>query len=207
MIDFRLYLITDRKLLKGVRLESVVEQACRAGVRAVQLREKDLDSLSLYETALRLRAVTEANDATFLVNDRVDIAMAVGADGVQCPEQGFQPEMAAGLLGESAIVGASTHSLEHARVAAREGVDFITFGPIFHTPSKARYGDPKGLNALREVASAVRIPVLAIGGITPQKTASCLSHGAAGVAVISALLASPDIVRTVTEFKDALGSL
>lgn len=207
MIDFRLYLITDRKLLGKGRLESVVDEACRAGVRAIQLRDKDLDSLSLYETAKEIRTVTTKHRAKLLINDRVDIAIALHLDGVHCPDEGFHPGTAARLLGETAIIGVSTHSLSRALEAEKDGADFITFGPVFHTPSKARYGRPQGTAALREVASAVRIPVLAIGGITPRNAASCLENGATGIAVISALIESTDIPRTVSEFESALGSL
>ena len=207
MIDFRLYLVTDRRLAVSRSLEDVVGDACRAGVRAVQLREKDLDARSLLDLAARTRRITSSSDTALLINDRVDIALACGAGGVHCPEAGFPPADARRVFGEGAIVGVSTHSLGAALDAKKNGADFITFGPIFDTPSKTKYGAPLGLGALRDVTSAVRLPVFAIGGITPERARSCLDYGARGVAVISAVLGAPNIARAVGEFEQALGGL
>ena len=207
MIDFRLYLVTDRRLATACPLEDAVADACRAGVRAVQLREKDLDAKSLFELALRLRRIASSSAAELLVNDRADIARAADADGVHCPEDGFPPAVARRILGERAVIGASAHSLVAALEAEEHGADFITFGPVFETPSKLKYGAPQGLGKLRDVASAVRIPVLAIGGITPQRAKICLEHGAWGVAVVSAILGSADVPRAVADFEKALGGL
>jgi len=217
MIDFRLYLISDRRLTwRGLNestrsecdaLVAAIETACRAGVRAVQLREKDLNTRALYETACRIRGVTRDHQAKFFVNDRVDVAMASAADGVHCPDRGFPAADAARMLGSRRSVGVSTHSLERAQRAQRDGADFITFGPVFTTPSKKVFGPPQGLQALKNVAGAVTIPVLAIGGITPERTAHCLDHGASGVALISSILALDDIARAVDRFAEVMGSL
>jgi thiamine-phosphate pyrophosphorylase len=205
--DFRVYLVTDSRLVRSGSLEDAVGAACRAGIRAVQLREKDLDARSLHDLARRLRAVTSAHGAALFVNDRVDIAIASGADGVHCPEIGFPPALARRVAHGRLVVGASTHSLARALDAEQEGADFITFGPVFDTPSKSGYGPPQGLERLRRVAGAVRIPVLAIGGISPPRATRCLEYGASGVAVVSAILSSTDIAETVKEFETALGSL
>jgi len=207
MTDFRLYLVTDRRLVTARPLEDAVADACRAGVRAVQLREKDLDAKSLFELALRLRRIASSSRAALLVNDRADIARAAGAAGVHCPQEGFTPAVARRILGERAIIGVSTHSLEAALEAEKHGADFITFGPVFETPSKFQYGAPQGLPALRAIASAVRTPVYAIGGITPARAKICLDHGAWGVAVVSAILGSADIERAVRDFEQAMGGL
>ena len=207
MIEFRLYLVTDRRLVTARPLEDAVADACRAGVRAVQLREKDLDAKSLFELALRLRRIASSSRAALLVNDRADIARAACADGVHCPEGGFPPAVARRILGERAIIGVSTHSLEAALEAEKHGADFITFGPVFETPSKFKYGAPQGLERLGDVATAVRIPVFAIGGITPERVRMCLDCGARGVAVVSAILGSADIERAVRDFEQALGGL
>ena len=207
MVDFRLLLITDRKLATAGSLDTVVESACKAGVRAVQLREKDLDSRSLFELALRLREITSEHGARLFVNDRVDIALAARADGIHRPENGFPVPLARRLLGEPALVGASTHSLERVQQMQTDGADFVTFGPVFETPSKRKFGPPRGLSALRTVSDAVDIPVFALGGITPERAADCLEAGAAGVAVISAVVGSIDIQRVVMDFRAAMGSL
>jgi len=207
MIDFRLYLVTDRRLVVGRSLEDAVGEAFRAGVRAVQLREKDLDARSLLDLAVRVRAIASAADMALLVNDRADIALACGANGVQLPEAGFPAVAARRVLAEKALVGVSAHSLGAALAAEDNAADFITFGPVFETPSKRQYGEPLGLAALRQAASTVRIPVFAIGGITPERTRACLDQGARGVAVISAILGAPDIARAVGEFEKALGGL
>lgn len=224
MIDFRLYLVTDRGVLKAGSLETAVYEACTAGVRAVQLREKDLDTRSLYHLAEGLRRITASCKTAFFVNDRVDVAEVVAADGVHCPEDGFPPSVVRRIggarrpqigfarldvrrAGDHTLVGVSTHSIERAVEAEREGADFVAFGPVFETPSKSKYGPPQGLEKLSEVSGAVRIPVFAIGGVTPERVASCLENGAWGVAVVSAVLASADIGGAVREFERALGNL
>ncbi len=207
MVDFRLYLITDRRVSGTQPLEDAVDHACRGGVRAVQLREKDLDAKSLHDLAVRLRKITASHGAALFVNDRLDIAMAVGADGIHSPENGFPPAAVRRIAGERILAGVSTHSLESARGAEEEGADFITFGPVFETPSKLAYGPPHGLEMLRRVAGGVKIPVFALGGITPERARPCIESGASGVAVISAVLASIDIDRTLREFENELGTL
>ncbi|UCH84623.1 MAG: thiamine phosphate synthase [Candidatus Latescibacterota bacterium] len=211
MIEFRLYLISDRQFIQGGSDESAlataIETACRAGVRAVQIREKDLDARPRYALTQTVRDITSRYETKLFVNDRVDIALTTGADGVHCPEHGISIPEAKRLLGRSRHVGASTHSLERAREAQRLGADFITFGPMFPTPSKMAYGPPQGLKALADVASSVTIPVFAIGGITPARTAACLDHGAAGVALISAVLAMDDIAGAVDAFSKVMGPL
>ena len=207
MVDFRLYLVTDRRILGTRPLEDAVDEACRGGVRAVQLREKDLDAKSLYDLAVRLRRTTASRGAALLVNDRLDVAMAVGADGVHSPENGFPPPVARRVAGRHALIGVSAHSLERAREVEKEGADFITFGPVFETPSKMKYGPPQGLEMLRKVTGEVRIPVFAIGGITPERAGQCIGRGARGIAVVSAILASNDIARTLRDFEKVLGTL
>jgi thiamine-phosphate pyrophosphorylase len=217
MIDFRLYLVSDRRVIKsetdgttGAEIDALVnaiEIACRAGVRAVQLREKDLDAKALYTLTCRVREVTGGDRAKLFVNDRVDVTLAAEGDGVHCPERGFPVPDAKRLLGPSRQVGTSTHSLESAQQAEIQGADFVTFGPVFSTPSKKAYGAPQGLKTLATVAEAVTIPVFAIGGVTPERAAQCLAHGASGVALISSILASDNVERAVGEFAKVMGSL
>ncbi len=206
MIDFKLYLVTNRALCAAGSIDTVVGQACAAGVRAVQLREKDLSAGELHGLALTMREVTRRSKAKLLVNDRADIALAVGADGVHCPESGL-PVGTARRLCPEALVGASSHSLERAAAAGEAGADFVLFGPVFATPSKARYGEPQGLDALEVVAKEAGVPVFAIGGITPENAHLCLEKGAAGVGVISAILSAKDVPAAVEALRRSLGAL
>jgi thiamine-phosphate pyrophosphorylase len=206
MIDFRLYLVTDRAVCASGTLETVVDRACAAGVRAVQLREKDLSAKALHELAVKMRDVTRRRRSRLFINDRADIALGVGADGVHCPEGGLPVRVTRRIFPE-ALVGASAHSLERAKEAAAAGADFVLFGPVFATPSKARFGKPQGLDALAIVARDAGVPVFAIGGITPENAHLCLEMGASGVGVISAILAAEDVPSAVEAFRRCLGGL
>ncbi len=206
MIDFKLYLITNRTLCHHASLEKIIIEACASGVRAVQLREKDLSCKALYEQACTLRKVTQRTSSKLLINDRLDIALAVGADGIHCPEHGLPVNTARRLYGE-AVLGASAHSPDRAIEAQTQGADFVVFGPIFPTPSKAVYGAPLGLDALSTVSRQIGIPVLAIGGISPKNAHRCLENGAAGVAVVSAIMSAKNVTYIVREFEGALGGL
>jgi thiamine-phosphate pyrophosphorylase len=188
----RLYLVTERHRTAGRPLLDVVEHALQGGVDAVQLREKDLTARELVELGTRLRELCNRHRARLLINDRIDVALAVGADGVHLPANSFNPRDARGLLGPDALIGVSTHSLAEARAAQDAGADFIVFGPVFDTPSKRAFGAPVGLEALAEVTRAVSRPVVAIGGITTEQMPAVRAHGARGIAVISAILAAPD---------------
>src|SRR4030095_4661031 len=164
-LGFALLLVTDRKQVTRPLLE-VVEECLEGGLRAVQLREKDLPVRELLGMAAPLREATRRRGARFLVNDRVDVALAVGADGAQRTHESLPVSVMREVGGPGFMVGASVHSVAEARAVAAEGADFIVFGPVFDTPSKRPYGPPQGLAALGQVTAAVATPVLAIGGIT-----------------------------------------
>lgn len=206
-IDFRCYLITNRAQTGGRPLVAAVLAAAQAGVRAVQIREKDLSPRQQYALAGEVRDAVRPLGTRVLVNERADLACAADLDGVHLTSAGLTPAAARGCLRAGALIGVSTHTLVEARFAEASGADFLTFGPVFATPSKAAYGDPRGLAALREVCAAVTIPVFALGGITPARVAACLDAGAHGVAAISALLDVPDIAAAVDAFAAALGGL
>jgi thiamine-phosphate pyrophosphorylase len=176
----------------GRTLPAVVADALRGGLHAVQLREKDLSSCQLFELAVELRAVTREYGAKLLINDRVDIALAVGADGVHLGKASLPVAVARHMLGSARIIGYSAHSVDEARNAERDGADFVTFGPIFATPSKAAYGEPLGLTRLAEAASALTIPVFALGGVKISSVDEALSAGARGIALISAIFSAQD---------------
>ncbi len=201
VIDFNLYLITDRKLFSSsdAMLEAV-EQALRGGVKAVQLREKELGTRELLALAYSMRALTARYDAKLFINDRADIAIAVKADGVHLGRTGI-PVYAARKASEGRLmVGVSTHSLQEAQQAEADGADFITLGPVYETPSKMQYGKPIGIHLLNEATKNCRIPVFAIGGIKIGRVEEVLEQGSSGAALISAILTAEDIQKTTEEF-------
>ena len=191
-LDFDLYVVTDRQLTGGQPLRLVVEAALRGGVRAFQLREKDLPPRELYPLALEMRRLTQRYGARLLINDRVDVALAVDADGVHLTTTSLPASVARQVLGPGRLIGASTHTLAEVQAAAEGGADFLVFGPVFFTPSKAPYGEPVGLDALRTARAAVTLPILAIGGVKKANLDQVLAAGADGIAVISAVISADD---------------
>jgi thiamine-phosphate pyrophosphorylase len=188
-IDFSLYLITDRRQVPPERtLIDTVQAALEGGVRVVQLREKDLTARELYPLALELRRLTKRFDAKLLINDRLDVAEAVDADGVHLGGASLPVRTARLLLGPHRLIGASTHSLEEVLEAQEGGADFVTFGPVYFTPSKAPYGPPVGLERLREACACAPIPIFALGGVNPLRIPEIVDAGACGAALISAIL-------------------
>ncbi len=191
-IDFNLYLITDRNQTGNLRLIDVVEDALKGGARGVQLREKDLSSRELYELAYDMRKLTSRYGAKLLINDRVDIALAVEADGVHLGLNCMPIHRVRKLLGSSRLIGLSCHNQINAIMAQENGADFITFGPVFYTPSKANYGQPVGIEKLELVTNLLEIPVFALGGIKKENLHEVTAAGAAGIALVSAIIASDD---------------
>jgi len=189
-IDFNFYLITDRHKTLGRELCTVVEEALRGGVRAVQLREKDLSSRELYELAYEMRKLTSRYGARLFINDRVDIALAVDADGVHLGNESMPIYRARKVLGETMMIGVSCHNQVNAITAQEKGADFITFGPVFPTPSKSIYGEPLGLAKLEEVTGLLQIPVFALGGIKRDKVPEVIACGIRGIALVSAVLSA-----------------
>lgn len=185
---FDLYLVTDRTQTGGRDLLRVLEIALDAGVRAVQLREKDLGGRELFLLAEKTKRLCERYGASLFINDRIDVAMGVDAEGVQLGSGSMPVGAARKLLGEEKLIGVSTHSMAEAEAAEQGGADFILFGPIYFTPSKAAYGEPQGLDPLKDVVEKVSSPVYAIGGITEEKVGDIKATGARGVALISAVL-------------------
>ncbi len=200
-IDFRLYLITDRKqLAPDFTLPAAVEESLKGGIRAVQLREKDVGTRELLEMAYTLRDITNKYQARLFINGRVDVAMAMGADGVHLGVSDIPVRAARRAAGGDMLIGASAHRVGEARKAEAEGADFVTLGPLYETPSKMRYGRPVGLQAVKEVKEEISIPVFGIGGIRLERVAKVLKAGADGIALISAVLASENIKSRTEEF-------
>lgn len=184
--------MTDRHQAGGRDLLAVVGQALQAGVRAVQLREKDLATRDLCQLAGKVLAMTRGAGAALLVNDRVDVALALSADGVQLTRRSLPPREARDLLGAGKLIGVSCHSLAEVREAEDGGADFVVLGPIFETPSKAPFGPPLATAIVRQARAITSLPILAIGGINAVRIPEVMAAGADGVGVISAVMAAPN---------------
>ncbi len=191
-VDFRVYLITDRTQAPGGDILGVVAAALDGGIRAVQLREKDLGGRDLFRLAEAMRRLTARYGARMLVNDRIDVAYAAGADGVHLGGGSIPAADARKLLGVRALIGRSAHNGAELAAAEAEGADFATFGPVYATPSKARYGPPVGVAALAAACGSAKIPVFALGGVGPGNMQETLIAGAFGIALISAVVAAAD---------------
>jgi thiamine-phosphate pyrophosphorylase len=191
-VDFKLYLITDRKQVK-MPLVTAVRLALEGGIRAVQLREKDLPVRELLSLSQEMRILTNEFGARLFINDRVDVAVAVNADGVHLGHRSMPVEAVRRVVGGTMLIGVSTHNPVEAKAAEANGADFITFGPIFDTPSKAKHGLPVGLENLNYLKNELNIPIYALGGIKSGNIKQVIGAGATGVAMISAIMAAEDI--------------
>ena len=206
MDELSLTLVTDRAQTRGRDLVALVLECLDAGLPAVQVREKDLSAADLAALCRRLREPTRARGALLVVNDRADVALAVGADAVQRTHASLSVGDLRAVADKRLRIGASVHSLDDARSAEAAGADWIVFGPVYDTASKRRYGAPQGLAKLAAVTRAVRIPVVAIGGITPERVAEVRGAGAHGVGAISAILAADSPAAVTRRFLDALAA-
>ncbi|MSQ41138.1 MAG: thiamine phosphate synthase [Dehalococcoidia bacterium] len=197
-----LCLVTRREPWGEDALVQKVAAAVEGGVTVVQLREKDIPGGQLLALAHRLRQVTSGR-ALLVVNERVDVALACGADGIELGEEALPVAEARKLVGKGVLIGRSVHSVEGAVAAAREGADFLVVGTIFPTASKPG-AETAGLALLRQVGKAVRIPYLAIGGVDESNAAQVIEAGAAGAAVIGAILEAPDPKAAAARLKEAM---
>lgn len=203
LFDVRLCLVTDRRFLGERSLVKVVEEAIRGGVDMIQLREKGMEARPWLELAGQLARLCRKNKVFFIVNDRVDIAAASGADGVHLGQDDFPVAAARKFLGRNKIIGKSTHSIDQARAALKEEVDYLAVGPIFWTDTKT-IDRPVGPQLVGQVRRLTRKPILAIGGIKPENAASVIAAGATGVAVVSALMAAPDMQEAAGRLRRVL---
>jgi thiamine-phosphate pyrophosphorylase len=203
-IDFSLYLITDRHQTDGRPLMPLIEQAVAGGARAVQVRERDLATRDLLALSRELCASVRARGARVMINDRVDLVLALGADGVHLRSGSLPVVAARRLLGADRLIGVSAHSADDVARAESDGADFAVLGPVYETPSKREYGPPIGLRAIEEAGRRCRIPVFAIGGMTVARVVDVRKAGAYGVAVVSAILSAASVESATRQFLDAL---
>jgi thiamine-phosphate pyrophosphorylase len=181
------YYITDRAALGGCGelLDNITRRLGQGSIDYVQIREKDLSARALLDLVNRVLTLPNPGRARVLVNSRIDIALAAGAAGVHLPASSPPPERLRRIAPPGFLFAVSCHPVDEVRQAEAEGADFAVFGPVFHTPSKSGYGEPLGLDRLREACRAVRMPVLALGGVHIGDIGRCLEAGAGGVAGIS----------------------
>lgn len=197
-INYRLYLCTDRDLMTTQTIEESVELAIKGGCTIVQLREKDCSSKDFYDQALRIKKVTDYYQVPFIINDRVDIALAVDADGVHVGQSDLPAKIVRSIIGKDKILGVSAATIEEAKKAVIDGADYIGVGAMNATATKtdARSVTIDGLKAIR---SQVSIPIVAIGGINKQTIPMLKGTGIDGVAVVSAIVAQKDITKAAKE--------
>ncbi|MCL5005905.1 MAG: thiamine phosphate synthase [Acidobacteria bacterium] len=198
---FRICYITDRLGLAPKPLLSRIQVAVEAGVDLIQLREKDLPTRGLAELAEAAVRVCRGTETKIVINDRLDIAMGVGADGVHLSGQSLPVEIVRSEAGKNFLIGVSCHSLDDAVRAETAGANYILLGPIFETPSKLRYGPPLGIAKLSEVAKRTTIAVFALGDVTVERTAACLAAGAKGVAGIRIFQDCPSLADQIQKLR------
>ena len=192
-----LYLVTDPVLCGSRGVEETCRLALESGVGTLQLRDKTALTGELIRMAVILQDLCRRSGALFIVNDRVDVAMAAGADGVHLGQQDMPVALARALLGTDAVIGASARSPVEAESAWREGADYIAANLVFPTDTKTNLGEPLGLRAIAELKKASPLPLIAIGGINPSNADSVRKAGADGIAVVSAIMAAEDVQHAV----------
>lgn len=197
-MDYSLYVCTDRDIMTTDTLEEAVELAIKGGATIIQLREKDCTSREFYELALSIKDITDAYEVPLIINDRLDIALAVHADGVHLGQSDIPVQVARNVMGPNCIVGATANTLEKAKEAWQSGADYLGVGDVFGSATK-NDTKPVELKELKKICDTVKIPVVAIGGISKKNIHLLKDTGVAGVAVISAVLGQTDITAASEE--------
>ncbi|MFC5713368.1 thiamine phosphate synthase [Thalassorhabdus alkalitolerans] len=204
MKDFRLYTITGEEFHSGRSMLEVMEEAVKGGSDIIQLRDKFSSKKEVFEKAKKLREMTARYGAAFIVNDHIDVALAAGADGIHLGQDDLPLSEARKIVGEDMIIGISTHAIEEAREAERNGADYIGVGPVFATKSKVDVIDPVTTSYVKQVADEITIPFVAIGGIKLHNVDQVIDAGADRICAISEIVGSTDIQGTCQGFLDKL---
>ena len=202
-IDYSVYLVTDRRILQGRDLLDAVAEAIEGGVTLIQLREKEVSSREFYQIALKVKELAHSREVPLLINDRLDIALAVNADGLHIGQEDLPLKVARKLLGPDKIIGLSVSNLEDAVQGEKEGADYLGAGAVYPTTSKDVSESPIGPDGLKKIKDAVSIPVVGIGGINLFNIEEVKRTGVDGVAVISAIMGAPDIKDAARKLADA----
>ena len=202
--EVSLYVVTDPEMIGERKLEDVCQEALEAGVRVFQLRDKQASTRDLIDQAVGLKRLAERYGATFLVNDRADVALASGAHGVHVGQDDMPLDAARQMLGRHAVIGVSVRLPGEARAAERGGADYLAANLVFETPTKTDVEGSIGLDGVRRLRAASGLPLVAIGGIKAENAASVVAAGADGVAVVSAVMAAPDVKQACRELLEAV---
>lgn len=205
-IDYSLYLVTDRDLLKGRELTKVIEEAIIGGVSLVQLREKDASSLEFYEVAKEVKKVTDKYNVPLIINDRIDIALAIDASGVHLGQSDIPCSIARKILPQGKIIGVSAHNLEEAEKALKDGADYLGCGAVFNTSTKKDV-TTLSYEGLKEITDNIDIPVVAIGGINENNIITLKGSGINGVAVVSSIIGKENVKGAAEKLKELVKKL
>ncbi|OPJ62960.1 thiamine phosphate synthase [Clostridium chromiireducens] len=200
-IDYSIYLVTDRDLMSTETLEEAIEQAILGGCTLVQLREKDCSSLDFYITAVRVKEITDKYNVPLIINDRLDIALAVDAAGVHVGQSDMPATIVRKIIGEDKIIGVSTGSLEQALKAQEDGADYIGVGAMYATGTK-KDANPTSMEELKKIRENISIPIVVIGGINKDRVRDFENMGIDGLAIVSAIIAQRDITEATKELKN-----
>jgi thiamine-phosphate pyrophosphorylase len=203
-LSSRLLVVTDRHQTNGRPLVPLLQQVVNAVAPAIQLRERDLSARELVTLALEVQAVTASHRSQLLINDRIDVALALEGVGVHLRSNSLPVSVARHLLGPQRLVGVSVHTVEEAIQVESQGADYIILGPIYATPSKQMFGPPLGIHTLEKACRLVRIPIIGIGGVTAARAQQMRRAGAFGVAVITAILGATDVESATRELLEAV---
>ncbi|TMQ29660.1 MAG: thiamine phosphate synthase [Nitrospirae bacterium] len=203
-LESRLFLVTDRHQTKGRPLVPLLQRVLTAAAPAIQLRERDLSARELVTLAVGVQAVTASRRSQLLINDRIDVALALEGVGVHLRSNSLPVSVARQVLGTQRLLGISVHAVEEAVQVESQGADYIVLGPIYETPSKQMFGPPLGIHTLERACRLVRLPIIGIGGVTAARAREMRRAGAFGVAVITAVLGAADVESATRELLDAV---
>lgn len=203
-LESRLFLVTDRHQTKGRPLVPLLQRVLTAAAPAIQLRERDLSARELVTLALEVQAVTASRRSQLLINDRIDVALALEGVGVHLRNNSLPVSVARQVLGTQRLLGISVHAVEEAVQVESQGADYIVLGPIYETPSKQMFGPPLGIHTLERACRLVRLPIIGIGGVTAARAREMRRAGAFGVAVITAVFGAADVESATRELLDAV---